>query len=161
MTSATGLTSVVIFESRDAADRGIVELLKSGFLAEQVGLVQRPPTQPPRDGSAVVGEAAGIGLLAGMSIGAVAAGTLAGLFGGGLAGGLLGILAGRGIPVEEARYYQRQLDEGKVLVTVESDGRAAEALAILGRHGGHEAEPPQSPPASACCRRFRGARHPS
>src|SRR4051812_40067585 len=120
MASATGMTAVVFFDDHEAAERGVAELHRAGFLAEQIGLVRRTSDGKRAEDGKAVTEAAGIGALAGMSLGGLAAGTLLGLFGGGLAGGLLGALAGRGVPEEEARYYQRKLDEGKVIVTVES-----------------------------------------
>ena len=45
---------------------------------------------------------------------------------------LVGALVGLGIPEEEARYYERGLQEGGILVTVDAGARAVEARRILG-----------------------------
>jgi hypothetical protein len=42
---------------------------------------------------------------------------------------------GMGIPKEEAEYFERGFREGDVLVTVNGSDRAAEARAVLERHG--------------------------
>jgi hypothetical protein len=77
----------------------------------------------------------------------VAGGALAGAFGlaggtavagagiGAAAGGIVGALVGMGIPEAEAKYFERGLREGGVLVTVDARERAQEALAILERRG--------------------------
>jgi hypothetical protein len=61
---------------------------------------------------------------------------LANAVGGAAVGGLLGALIGLGIPQEDARYYEEELHSGRTLITVLSEGRAAEAAAILVQNGG-------------------------
>src|SRR5207302_2981444 len=53
-------------------------------------------------------------------------------------GGLVGALVGAGIPEHEARYYQGEFEAGRTIVTVQADGRADEAVAILRRNGAYD-----------------------
>ena len=97
----------------------------------------------------LVGFLVGVGALAIPGIGpVVAGGVLASTFGiaggtalagagiGAAAGGLVGALVGLGIPEEEARHFERGIHAGGTLVTVNAQGRIADALSILERHGG-------------------------
>jgi uncharacterized protein (TIGR02271 family) len=82
------------------------------------------------------GALAGIGALVIPGIGPIIAGgalasTLAGAGIGAAAGGLLGALVGMGIPEEDARYYERALEQGGILLSVDAGGRAVEARDIL------------------------------
>lgn len=89
----------------------------------------------------------------------IAGGVLVTLLGGG-AGWLVGGLAGLGIPEEDARYYQEQVESGRALVTVLAGDREEDAVRILLRHGGEvnrlggtslplEAEPRRAPASPA------------
>lgn len=149
MTQAIRTTAVTIFADRTEAEDAVRALSAAGFAADQIAIVScEPPCaeldKTPADPSLVAAEGAGLGAAAGLSVAGLAGGTLLGLLGGGLAGGLLGVLAGLGVPEEEAIYYQSLLRAGHALVTVQSNGRYDEAIALLSRHGGREAEPPQS-----------------
>ena len=81
---------------------------------------------------------------------AVAGGTLATALGGvgaavGVAAeGLLGALTGMGVPEREARYYEREFQAGRTLVTVKADGRYDEARSILRGQGAYDVETPGS-----------------
>lgn len=90
----------------------------------------------------------GIGALAIPGIGpVVAGGALATAFGtaagtavagagiGAAAGGIVGALVGMGVPEEEARYFESSFRSGGVLVSVNAENRAMEALNILEQHG--------------------------
>ncbi len=44
-----------------------------------------------------------------------------------------------GVPEEEARYYQSELEFGRTIVTVEAGDRREDALEILRSNGGHDA----------------------
>lgn len=75
-----------------------------------------------------------------LSMGALAAA----IFGVGAAigatgGGIVGALIGADIPEEEARFYEKELKAGRVLVGVQADARAEDARAILDRCGGYHA----------------------
>ena len=54
-------------------------------------------------------------------------------------GGLIGGLIGADFPEEEARFYERELKTGRVLVGVRAEGRTLEARDILDRCGGYHA----------------------
>jgi hypothetical protein len=92
-----------------------------------------------------LGALAGLGVLSGVIpvIGpAIAGGTLGiilsnAAIGAGV-GGLVGALVGAGIPEDEARYYHNEFEAGRTIVTVQADGRADDAMAILRRHGAYD-----------------------
>ena len=97
----------------------------------------------------IVGLLVGVGALAIPGIGpVVAGGVLATTFGlaGGTAvagagigaaiGGVAGALIGLGFPEEEARHFETGMRSGHILVTVMSNARTMDALAILERNGG-------------------------
>lgn len=74
----------------------------------------------------IAGWIAGIGLLTIPGIGAVAAaGPLATILSGAGAGagggGMVGALVGAGIPEEQAKQYEKDLKEGKIIVLVEAE----------------------------------------
>jgi uncharacterized protein (TIGR02271 family) len=92
-----------------------------------------------------VGALVGIGVLSGVIpvIGPVlAAGALGTVLlnaaGGAAIAGIAGALIGWGIPEEEAEFYEGEVKAGRHLVTVEANGRADEARAILHRFGGFD-----------------------
>lgn len=150
-------TLVGLFPNVSGAERAIRDLKDAGFTDAQIGVLMRDRDQErelatetgTKAGEAaaagaitggalggLVGILAGIGALAIPGVGPIIAGgalasTLAGAGIGAAAGGLLGALVGLGIPEEEARYYERELQEGGILVTVEAGTRAAEARRIL------------------------------
>src|SRR5262249_62118247 len=72
----------------------------------------------------------------------VASGVLAALLGGAVTGGLVGALIGLGVPEEEARYYQAELEAGRTIVTVTAPERYEEVVQVLRRHGARESESP-------------------
>jgi hypothetical protein len=74
---------------------------------------------------------------------AIAGGILTAVLGGAaigaVAGGLIGALTNMGVPENEARFYQDELQAGRTLVTVQAGDRYDEALAILRRNGAYDA----------------------
>jgi hypothetical protein len=148
---------VGLFRKTIGAERAIRDLKDAGFTDTQIGVLMRDPDQERRlveEAGTKAGEAAAagavtggvlgglVGLLAGVGalvipgVGPIIAGgalasTLAGAGIGAAAGGLLGALIGLGIPEEEARYYERGLQEGGILVSVGAGARAIEARNIL------------------------------
>ncbi|HET7771703.1 MAG TPA: YsnF/AvaK domain-containing protein [Chloroflexota bacterium] len=80
-----------------------------------------------------VGPVVAAGIL-GPILGGAAAGAGIGAVGGGLVGGLVTT----GVSEEDARYYDEEFRSGRSLVTVRAGDRAAEARAIIQRHGGHD-----------------------
>ena len=104
-----------------------------------------------------IGGLVGLGVLAGVIpvIGpAIAAGTLATILtnaaGGAAIAGLSGALIGWGIPEEHAKYYDGQLEAGRVVVTVHAEDRGKSARTILENHGGYNHESVAT--SSACCK---------
>jgi len=112
-------TVVGVFHERDMAERAIDGLHEAGFRDDQIGFVLR-------DGDTGSGEIGEAGSHAGG--GAVGA----------AAGGVLGALMGMGIPEEEARYYEGEMQAGRVLVTVRAEGRIDEAHDIMRRFGSYD-----------------------
>jgi hypothetical protein len=56
----------------------------------------------------------------------------------GMAGGILGALVSIGIPAEEARHYQKELEAGHIMITVTAQSGYADALDILRRNGAQD-----------------------
>lgn len=151
-----------VFSDRLSAKAAIQQLQDVGFLEPRIGVVTRDREQQEEitggtgtqaaEGAktgavsggvigGVVGLVAGIGAFGIPGIGPVLAGgglasTLGGAGIGSAAGGLLGALVGMGIPEESARHFERSLDLGGILLTVQSDRRLPLALKILAESGG-------------------------
>ncbi|OMF97221.1 general stress protein [Paenibacillus sp. FSL R7-0273] len=140
---------VGIFDTEQEATRAIEDLQNRGISNDEISIITRDRdelqsisedtgTMAPEGvatGAAtggvvggVAGLLAGIGALAIPGIGPIlAAGpivaTLTGAAIGAGAGGLVGGLIGLGIPEEEAREYEGYVDNGKILVLVDDNGR--------------------------------------
>ncbi|QSF47243.1 general stress protein [Paenibacillus tianjinensis] len=140
---------VGIFETEQEATRAIEGLHRQGISNDEISVITRDRdelknisddtgTMAPEGvatGAAtggvvggVAGLLAGIGALAIPGIGPIlAAGpivaTLTGAAIGAGAGGLVGGLIGMGIPEDEAREYEGYVDNGKILVLVDDNGR--------------------------------------
>jgi len=155
-------TVVGVFSDRTKAQEVIAELKRAGFRDDQIGLTSGG-THGDTDSSDAKGNYAGEGGVAGVATGAglgalwglgilagvlpaigpaIAGGTLAVLLSSAAAGaaaaGLAGTLVGLGIPKEEAEFYEGEVKAGRTIVTVNANGRNAEALAILRRFGGYD-----------------------
>jgi uncharacterized protein (TIGR02271 family) len=155
-------TVVGLFDHQTQAESAINALKAAGFSERDIGVAMRDQTSQGElaegtgtqaaEGAAtgavgggvlggVVGLLGGLGALAIPGLGPIfAAGwlgsTLAGAGIGAAAGGIIGGLVGLGVPENEARHFEQGLKEGRVLVTVKAEGRAAEAAEILRRHDG-------------------------
>ena len=149
-----------VFETRDRAEQAMADLRTAGFDADKIGMLARNDEgklvrtdasgeeSNAEEGAAVGaagGAAIGAAVLTGLipAIGPVlAVGTLGALLanaaGGAVVGLIAGALIGWGIPEEEAGYYEGEVKAGRYLVTVEANGRAAEARAIMDRHSGFD-----------------------
>jgi hypothetical protein len=157
-------TTVGVFSTREAADRAVNELKGAGYRDNQIGLVAQDSQGRTvrEDGSgaegtnaaegACIGAAAGAGVAGlaslGVSFGVIpvigpilAVGSLAAALisaaGGAAVAGVAGALIGWGIPEEDARYYEGEVQTGKYLVTVEC-GQGDDARDLLNRHGGYD-----------------------
>ena len=150
-------TVVGLFRRQPEAEQAIRNLKDAGFADDKIGVIMQDRDRQQKlseETGTLAGEAAAtgaisggvvggvLGLLAGVGalvipgIGPIIAGgalasTLAGAGIGAAAGGLLGALVGMGLPEHEAKYYERGVQEGGILVTVAAPGRASEARRIL------------------------------
>ena len=159
-------TVVGVFEDRLQADRAVDELRRAGFRDDQIGVAMRHDAgdvavddmtdvadEPDAGTGAITGVLTGLGLgaLAGLGVlsgvipvigPAIAGGTLGIILSnaavGAGVGGLVGALVGAGIPEEHAHYYQGEFESGRTIVTVQADGRADEARAILRRYDAYD-----------------------
>ena len=68
--------------------------------------------------------------------GGILAATVGGVAIGATAGGILGALTSLGVSENEAKFYQRELEAGRTIVTVKSADGATQATAILHNNGG-------------------------
>ncbi|MGZ3583280.1 MAG: general stress protein [Ktedonobacterales bacterium] len=145
-----------IFPDRRSAEHAIVDLKAAGFDPERMGIVMRDRSDArevaeDQDVSTAAGAVTGgvIGGTAGALLAATGAlaipgvgpfitgGVLASLVGG-AAGWLVGALAGLGLSRDEAQYYQNRVEQGGVLVTVDPQGRDAEARRIMLDNGAED-----------------------
>jgi len=148
---------VGIFDTEHEATRAIEGLQNQGFTNQEISVITRDRdemrsisdetgTMAPEGvatGAAtggvlggVTGLLAGIGALAIPGIGPIlAAGpivaTLTGAAIGAGAGGLVGGLIGLGIPEDEAKEYEGYVDNGKILVLVDDNGRGDDVYDIF------------------------------
>lgn len=147
---------VGVFADLAQARRAIDELRRAGFNDDEIGFLTRAGTIEPENeqGARMATDAVEGGLLGG-ALGAVAAllipgfgpaiaggiliATLSGAAIGAAAGGIIGSLTGMGVPEEEARFYQRELEAGHPIVTVKTVTDQDEAVAILRRNGSYDA----------------------
>lgn len=142
------------FKARDNAEHAVNRLTDAGFYQEDISLLVTDTTRgasfviKEKDKSqsyeATGAEAGGVfgaltallistavipsGGLALVAIGPIAA-TFAGLGAGGLAGGLIGALVGAGIPEHEAKVYGKDIEDGRILLAVATDGKEERNLA--------------------------------
>jgi len=154
---------VGVFTNTVLAERAIDELHQAGITNEQIGFVARgeatqsvsTPAEEAKSHAlgattgAVSGGVAGGLLSAAVAFlipgfgpalaGGILAAALGGTVLGAVAGGFIGALKGMGISEEEARYYQRELETGRTLVTVNAGERNHEVIDILRRNGAYNA----------------------
>lgn len=152
-----------VFETKARAERAMADLRAAGFDDDKIGLLYRNAEgEMVKEGAAddtYAEEGAAIGAAAGAVGGAaVGAAVLAGVIpvvgpvlalgtlgtilvnaaGGAAIAGIAGALIGWGIPEEDASFYEGEVKAGRYLVTVEANGREAEARSILHRGGGFD-----------------------
>lgn len=159
-------TAVVgVFRSHDQAQQAVSELKRVGFDESRIAVVARDQSGAAEKISATdkgskVATGAASGVAAGAGVGALYAlgiatiglpalgpvllggGLLASVLGsaavGAAAAGIAGALIGLGIPEEEANYYEGEVKAGRILVTVQANGRYDEAQEILRRYGAYD-----------------------
>jgi hypothetical protein len=156
-------TVVGVFKDRSDADRAVEELHRMGFRDDQIGFMMRGGesglVDSIDDNNNRAGEAATGGIVTGGVIGGalaaasllipgigpvLAGGILATVIGGaaagGAIGGLLGMFTGMGIPDDEARYYEGEFNQGRILVTVSAGSRYREVRDLLRSRGAYDIE---------------------
>ncbi len=145
-----------LFNDRAAAEQAINDLKSAGFDGSRIGVVMQDKQQTKEfaqeHGTQSTETAVGGGIIGGTAGALLAAtgalvipgvgpfitgGILASLIGG-AAGWLVGGLVGLGVPKEEAQYYEDRVHAGSTLVTVDAQGRDAEARQILLRDGAED-----------------------
>ncbi len=149
---------VGVFPNRVTAEDAIVALKQAGFDPTHIGFMTRNTSAAQRmeadEMGTDLGTGAATGGILGGALGAIlaatgtfvipgvgpflAAGILVSAIIGGAAGAIVGGLVGLGIPHEEAEYYNRRVQAGATLVTVNAPGRENEARTILLRHGAED-----------------------
>lgn len=143
--------AVGVFDTATQAERSVDELRRAGYAADQIGILEPDDTseQTPSGPSALAraGGHGAAGAVIGGLLGAVTALAIPGvgpiLAGGALAtalsgaalgvtvGKIIGVLASLGLSEREATFFERQLEQGKTIVTINVAGRYQEALDIL------------------------------
>ncbi len=152
-----GRTVVGLFTDRSDAEDAIRDLKEAGFSDKQVGVALRDrdeQKQLMQDTGSTAAEGAATGALSGgvvggligllgsllipgvgpIVVGGVLASALTGAGIGAATGGLIGGLMGLGVPEEDAQHFNRGIESGSILVTVNAGDRIPEALAILQAH---------------------------
>lgn len=165
VSNTSSSVAVGVFDGREKAEAAIDELVSAGFAAHDIGVAARDARGEWKEFRSVDADSEGAetGMVAGAATGAgigglwalgiaagmlpalgpaVAGGLLGSLLasaaGGAAAGGLVGTLVGFGVSEEDARAYETELHNGRVVVTVRVGTRFVEAMRILEMHGAHE-----------------------
>lgn len=160
----SGTSTVIgVFEDTSDAIQAVRALRDAGFEDARIGIVSKDvqttrekfglsddPTHSKWEQGTAIGAAAGgaTGLGLGMAVAAglmpplgpiLAGGTLLALLAsagtGAAVGTVVGGLAGLGVSEEDAGYYDREVQGGRTLVTVQADGRGREASDVMQRYG--------------------------
>ena len=113
-------TVVGVFTEPGLADRAIDELERAGFRDDQISLSRHEDTD--RNAGGIVGRITS--LLSELK---------------GSDRSIVKRLVSMGVPEDEARYYQGELELGRSIVTVEAGDRREDALEILRSNGGYDA----------------------
>jgi hypothetical protein len=160
--ASAGRTTVGVFETRAAAERAVADLKAAGYRDDEIGLVAKnaegKTVRTDGAGDTNAAEGAAIGAAAGgaaMALGSLAvsfgvipvvgpilavgplAAALISAAGGAAVAGIAGALIGWGIPEEDARYYEGEVQAGRYFVTVDRGARADDPWGTFARHGGY------------------------
>jgi hypothetical protein len=163
-------TVVGVFYNREKAEAAFEDLRSAGFANEDIGVLSRTdnsswtdygPTNTAKDPGTAAADGVATGALAGAGIGGlwalgiaagalpaigpvIAGGILASIVSsavaGAAAGGVVGGLIGLGISEDDARYYEREVISGRIVLTVRAGSRHREAASILRAHGAYNIE---------------------
>jgi len=162
-TATMHATTVGVFQTREAAERAVSDLKRSGYRDDQIGVVAKDASGKTikTDGKGETNAAEGAAIGAAAGAGALALGSLAVSFGiipvigpilavgplaaalisaasGAAVAGIAGALIGWGIPEEDAQYYEGEVKAGRFLVTVDRDDRTDDTRGTFTRHGGYD-----------------------
>jgi len=162
MATAQDSAVIGVFKSRTDADRAVDELIREGYSRDQIGVVAKDPDGKTRtrgasdEGNAgegaAIGAATGAGVAGlvslGISFGVIpaigpilAVGPLAAALisagAGAAAAGLAGALMGWGVPENEAKFYEGEVNSGRYLVTLKDTDDSAAAWDVMKRGGGY------------------------
>lgn len=142
--------TVGVFHTRDAADKAVTELRSAGWKDDQIGMVGKDTKAAE---GATIGAAAGAATAAAVGAGIMAgvipvigpvlamgplAVTLLNAAGGAAVAGLAGALVGAGIPDEDAKYYEGEVNKGRYIVTTNAGDRGADVRNVYTRYGGYD-----------------------
>jgi uncharacterized membrane protein len=149
---------VAVFHNQDQAESALSNLKEQGY-ENEISLVARDEDQETdrqgmgkqdlSEGAFTGGAIGGVaGLLAGMGallipgVGPiVAAGPLAATLTGVVTGGIAGSLVDYGIPEERSEYYEEQVRQGAILLSLKSSAEKVDnAAEILRSHGAEDVE---------------------
>ena len=149
--------AIGVFHDSEQARHAIDELKSAGYSENEIGFLARASATGLEDdtmSSAATGAVEG-GILGGV-LGAAAAllipgfgpaiagGILLATFGaagiGAFAGSIIGTLVSIGVPEEEARHYQRELEKGRTIVTVKANSGYDDVIAIMRSNGAIDAK---------------------
>jgi len=149
--------AIGVFHDSEQARHAIDELKSAGYSENEIGFLARASATGSEDdamSSAATGAVEGgmiggvLGAAAALLIPgfgpAIAGGILLATFGaagiGALAGSIIGTLVSIGVPEEEAHHYQRELENGRTIVTVKATSGYDDAIAIMRRNGAIDAK---------------------
>jgi len=160
--TASNATTVGVFNTREEAERAIDKLMAQGYTRDQIGVVGKnaegkvvAQTEGNAGEGAAIGAATGAGVAGLVSLGIsyglipaigpiLAVGPLAAALlsaaSGAAAAGLAGALIGWGVPEEDGKFYESQVESGKFLVTVNAEKRHDEAWKVMQQGGAYNRE---------------------
>jgi hypothetical protein len=138
----TSQFTIGVFQDVEWANRGVEALGRQGFAAESMSIIAKETPEVTdlvrrvfgRDGAALDVKGLGMAVTAGTLVGALQAGD-AGLVKNGLAATMRRV----GFQPHDGLIFETLTTRGGVLVAIESDPRAADALATLHAYGGGNA----------------------
>jgi len=138
-------TKVGVFETTTAANKAVADLQGLGYRADQIGLVVKDESgKAVRTAPTAAGGFAGVGIAPGvvpllgpvLTMGTVCSATLT-ADGGSARASLSREIIDWSVPEEDAAFYEREVQAGRCLVTVNCGDRA-DVSVVFARHGGYE-----------------------
>lgn len=138
MQETTSRFTVGVFQDAEWARRGLDALVRHGFAREAVSVIAKSSPDTTELAGAATGREATVLEVPGLSA-VVAVGSLVDTLQGGDAGlatrGLAATMRRAGFQAHDGAIFERLVERGGVLVAVEDETRAADALATLHAYG--------------------------